>query len=174
MKKIQLLLILTFFITTIYSQSIFIGTKSYPATDTWAFLKSGKYEGFMVYSVADICFAKASSGGYLMISTETVTSDESINGNILIYLTNGKAFALSNRIFNDYSDNKAISIYSVSSSQISMLETSDISKIRYSIVSNYNKEGFTAENRHNISQQPGVYDEATYNTAQKIKELFNL
>lgn len=174
MRPFITLLFCTIGITTFSQNTIYVGTKSYPATNTWSFLKNGKYEGYGYNATLEVTFAKYINGGYMMLSTGGVFSeDESIGGTVLIYLNNGEVLTVTNRLHKDYVDEKTVVVYSISSSQINKLKLINISQIRYSIIASYGgKSGFTADNRYNKSYNPGVYDEGVYQTARDINELF--
>ncbi len=171
-SKLSIFCIFMFLTIFGFSQNtIYIGTKSYSATKWWNFLNAGVYESWLPNSTLSVCFAKSASGGILIFSAETLYSDFNIGGKILIYMNDGSVISLSNRINKDHADGHSTVIYSLNSTQITNLKTNDILQIRYSIISQYTKDGFTAGNRHNISLKPGVYDERTYDTAKEISEL---
>jgi hypothetical protein len=177
MKAIYLislkLIIILFFITgTAFSQNtIFIGTKSYNSTKWWGFLNANIYESWQPNSTLAVCIAKSTSGAMLVLSAQTLSSDEYIGGTVIIYLNDGSAISLANRINKDNADGRTTVIYSLNGVQINSLKRNTILKIRYTIVGPYIKNSYTGENRHNISLTPGVYDERTYNTASEIAEL---
>lgn len=172
-SKLSVIFMFTFLTNSTFSQNtIYIGTESYSATNWWGFLNAGKYESWLPNSTLSVCFVKSTSSGKLVLSAKTLSSDQSIGGTIMMYMKDGSVISLNNRINIDHADEYSTAIYSVNNTQISNLKTNDILKIRYSIIGPYNiKDSYTAENRHNISTQPGVYDERTYDTAQEITEL---
>jgi len=171
-QTLTYLIIFMFLTNFAFSQNtIFIGTKSYSATKWWNFLNAGVYESWLPNSTLSVCFVKSSSGGMLVFSAESLYSDYNIGGKIMIYMNDGSVISLNNRISKDHADRHSTVIYSLNGTQITNLKTNDILQIRYSIISQYTKDGYTAGNRHNISIQPGVYDERTYDTAKEITEL---
>jgi len=90
----------------------------------------------------------------------------------MMYMKDGSVISLTNRLNKDHADGYSTVIYSVNNTQMSNLKTNGILKIRYSIIGSYStKDSYTAENRHNISMQPNVYDERTFDTAQEITDL---
>ncbi len=155
-------------ITTSYSQSIFIGTKSYSSTDEWHFT-------IHLYNYLNVSICKTSTGGAIMLAAQTITSSNVIQGAIIIYLQNGKAIQAEKYLDKDYVDNRSVVLYFLSMEQIKMLCSSDISTIRYSIVTNpYNdKQGFTARNiGYDLN---GLPDASLFTkTSIEIKELFKL
>lgn len=168
----KLILIYLFLICSVVGLSqnvIFIGTKSYPSTANWAFLKSGKYSGYENDARFYVCFAKDVTVGYFVFSTNTFSSEEKISGPILFYMKDGNVLTFNNCISKDYVNEESVVVYSVTPSQFISLKIVDISKIRYSIVCPYDKKGFTAENKNLISGYPLVYE--SHETAKEIKEL---
>ena len=173
LRNFMVLLLILLSLKGISQRTIYVGTKSYHTTNNWSFLFANKYSNYAALGESlNVFVAKSSSGGFLVLSTMTMFSSESISGKVLIYLKDGKVITLINRFSKDYADEEATSLYSLSTSQINQLKASDISAIRISLVSSYDKKGFTAENRTNVSLQVGVYEEKTWNTAQEIEALF--
>ncbi len=172
--KLFIAVLFSLIVVPSYSQNkIYVGTKSYEATSTWNFLKKEKYANYQYDATLDVTIAKSKNGGYMMLSTGGVFfATQSIGGTILLYLSNGKALTVTNRLHKDFADEKSTVIYSISSSQINTLRAVNISQIRYSIVSSYNKAGFTAQNRYNKSFELNEYDEGVYATSEEINELF--
>lgn len=176
----RLLISITFLLLSLKSFSqntIYVGTKSYPATETWNFLKKGKTQHYEFNSTLDVTIAKSSKGGYLMLSADGVFfENQSIGGTILIYLENGEVLTLNNRLYKDFADEKTTAIYSIPINIINKLKSYNISEIRYSILTtNYgstSKSGFTAQNRRNIAREPSTYKGSNYETAKEIRELF--
>lgn len=163
-----LLLNLTF---AVQSQSlIYIGSKSFPSTETMAFLKSGRYFGYEPDARLNVNFAKTQTGGYLMLSTSAYLH-ESISGPILIYLVDGNVISLNTRVNKDFVNDEAIAIFSIDKNQIEMLKSSDIASIRYNLVSTVGNKGFSATNKNLVNVNPNRYE--VHETSKEIKRLFN-
>lgn len=165
-------LLFFFLLCSVYALSqnfIYIGSKGYPSTKSLAFLKSGKYFGYEQDARLYVCFAKGPNGGYVMLST-SATSDESISGTVFIYMKDGNVITLNSRVSKDFVDDEAVVIYSLNTNQINSLKSVDISKIRYTIVSPYEKKGFTADNKNLVSVNPNSYE--VHETTKEITELF--
>lgn len=176
MKFIIVLLICSTFIEAFSQNKIYIGTKSYPATDTWRFLKKGHYDYMGFDASLEVTFAKSNNGGLLMLSTGGVFSEtENIGGNVLIYLSNGDVLVINKRLYKDFADQKANSIYSITLNQLNKLKTYDIAQIRYYLFDGHGgKSGTTAENRYNNGHYPGiVHKEGSFQTAREISFYFS-
>lgn len=176
MKFLITVLMCLTFIEAFSQNNIYIGTKSYPSTDTWLFLKKGHYDYMGFDASLEVTFAKSSNGGLLMLSTGGVFSEtQSIGGKILIYLSNGDVLEINKRLYKDFADKKATSIYSITLNQINKLKTYDIAQIRYSLIDGYGgKSGTTAENRYNNGHYPGiVHKEGAFQTAREISFYFS-
>ena len=167
--KIAILFFLLCSVNALSQNFIYIGSKGYPSTKTLAFLKSGEYFGYEYDARLFVSFAKAPNGGYVMLST-SARSDESISGTVLFYLKDGSVITLTSRVSKDFVDDEAVVIYSLNVNQINDLKSVDISKIRYTIVSPYEKKGFTADNRNLVSVNPNSYE--VHETTKEIIKLF--
>jgi hypothetical protein len=116
---------------------VFIGEKSYPSTETWNF------------NNVDINIGRMnSSSAFIMISTrEDDYIKETISGSLIIYLKNGKQIILTNKIATDHLDNNTSAVYTINSTNLNLLKSSNINIIRYSINNEYGKrKSFTVKN----------------------------
>jgi len=173
MRKNLVIITLLISITTLSQSTIYIGTKSYSATQSWTFTNAGIVNSYSWNGATLVSVGKKQSGGLLMLSTQTISSQSSIAGNVIVYLNNRNAFSISNRLYKDYADGNSIAIYSLTDAQVSLLKKYNISSIRFTIWNSSHKSSTTAENRNNISTDPSVYKVYIHNTAQQVEDLFS-
>lgn len=152
---------------------IYVGTKSYPATENWTFTNAEFVNSFDYNGATMVSVARKNTEGLLMLSTHSISDQENVSGTVIIYLENGNALSVSNRIYRDFADDQSIAIYPLSENQIASLKTSNISKIRFSLVSSFDKRGITAENRINVSKDPSQIKIDVSDTSEEIAALFS-
>ncbi len=188
-KKI-LIIFLVFHNTFISAQNFITkGTQKFPATKPWRFncdaceadvFNSNK--GYLVLQVAK----NINNTGYLLLSTFSFSAAfESIKGIVYLYLDDGTIITCPDKGIRDHVDNTIKGLYVLSSKDLSLLKESNITKVRFSIYSNYVLNNFTAVNEYktfdyikvNLSegftQSLRVEKDATYDTATDISDLFS-
>ncbi|MDP1811745.1 MAG: hypothetical protein Q8K66_10125 [Sediminibacterium sp.] len=154
---------------------IYRGEKSYPATESWGFTFNGEREANN-NDYLSICVAKIShTAGLLSVSITGFFFEQSIiTGPVMLYLNNGKAISVLNRVSHDDLDGTITSLFSLNALQLNQLSQHDISRIRFSL--NGGGDNFSADNI-TTSEYVDPYGlrstiTSTYPTASKITELF--
>jgi hypothetical protein len=149
MKKILIILTVTLLITlTTKGQNLFfIGENSYPSTETITLQANSDR-----YNINDlnILFAKDGTTGLFVVSTKTDTS-VLISGKLIIYLDDGAVITWNDRVKYDYVNETAISVYHLTSEDLSKMKNSNINTVRYALkcfdcYSSYEEGNFSASN----------------------------
>ncbi len=122
--SICLLFFIIFPLISAAQNYIYVGTKQYDALDEW------KFEGL------NVMFAKSSNNsGILFIDRrESQYKTERFGAELIIYLKNGKQLILTPRIATDRVDGHINAAYTISASNLNLLKSSDIFRIRYSVI----------------------------------------
>lgn len=157
---------------TAYGQSyIYIGDNRYEATNSWKFEMNGTYyQGDT--DIIELTVAKRSNGGgYLIAAIDILSESNYIGGLITVFLSNGSVIKCTDKGVRDYVDNQSIAIYNFTNSEIKLLRSFRIMKIRFSIKGGLGDgQAFTADNEklvYNTDQ------ENYYKTDVEISKLFN-
>lgn len=168
----KLYIVIFIFITcNSYSQNLFfVGEKSYPSTSTFI-LKSNSDD--FDWRMLGVSIAKHGDNGLLVLSTSS--HSVLIKGKILVYLDDGTVISCIDRGKYDHVDNKAITIYHLTSEEISKLRKSNINTVRYSLkcgnCSFSTEEGnFSASNKYD-GFAPYIHREAV-NVPEMVEQLF--
>ncbi len=153
--------------------TIFLGNKSYPATDYYKIeLRSSltdpsksfnsPYLGYMTEaSIADILYLsigkKSSNSGYLLLSF--ITEEEvKFQGDVYIYLDDNSVIKCTDRNIESRIDNRTLSLFYLTDSEISRLKSINIKEIEFGIKDYIKTRRIT-----------GVYRK---NTISRIESLF--
>ena len=155
-----------------YSQNlIFVGTKSYTATSSWNFSppkRTFSDDGIIVQ------IGKSPTGGIFMISVASEFGQASIDGAVLIYLKDGKVISLTNKITDDYANDRISVIYVVTSNSIDKMKGSNIANVRFTYAyPNGRKMGLSARNGQLYDNGIFINENVEIQTASEITELFS-
>lgn len=163
MKSISTIVLLSAINFACFSQNyIYRGTNKIAATTTWSFhLDNPDYGG-----VLNVTIGKMQKGSaIIMLSTETLLNE--IGGTVILYLVDGNALTLHQRIARDRVNNASTVLYSMLLSDLKKLKASDISTIRYSLIYPNDRiirvESYTAQNVGGLDH---------FSTATEISTLF--
>ena len=172
MKKITIIgLLLLFFNNAIAQELIFVGDKAYQATQRWFF--NGNGGQFEVYANdATLQIGKNGTTGIFSISTKIFDSASGIKGSIRIYLDNAETIVLSTPIGRDFVDGYYTVIFSIPTSTLSKLKTSNINTVRFNTGYAGQLKGSTASNEWDSNPDPIVYHKKIWKTAEEITQLF--
>lgn len=160
--------------TCTFSQNtIFIGSKSYDATNSWTY--EGSYQRYAAVQQvnASIQVGKKGKSGLFSISVNADNSSSGIKGSIRIYLDNSKTILLSKVLAKDYVDNESVVIYEISETDCQKLKESNIKAVRFNLGYTGQVKGYTVNNIYNADPDPRHYQEKHSNTAIEITNLFN-
>jgi hypothetical protein len=141
---------------------IYRGSSKIDATTTWSFpLDNSSYAKDL-----NVTIGKTQKGSaIIMLSTETLLNE--IGGNVILYLVDGNALLLHQRIAHDRVNDASVVLYSMLFSDLNKLKASDISTIRYSLiypgVHDMRVESYTAHNAWTVGHIA---------TASEIHDLF--
>jgi len=178
MNKIKTISQLTVFMIILmiynagYSQNtIFIGTKSYEATPSWNF--SPAKRTFLDDDI-DIQIGKSSTAGIIMLSVASEFGHASINGIILIYLSNGTVLSLTTKIASDYANDRISVIYSLNSKDINAMKENDIINVRFNYTDTLGRKmGLAARNGQTYNDGMQERQTLKVETASAIRKLFS-
>ncbi len=170
MKTILTVLLITICNTVFSQNQIFIGAKSYDATNSFVFTPSKRT--FSDDGI-NIQVGKTQNGGLFLISVASEFGRASINGPILIYLKNGNVVTLNKKINSDYSDDRITVIYSVLKSNIELLAQSNIMSVRFNYVNPLGRQmGLSARNGQDYFTGMEIIKQKEIQTATDISLLF--
>jgi hypothetical protein len=151
---------------------VFVGDKSYQATQKWYFDGNGdKLKNYV--NSATIQIGKKGQSGIFSISLEAFNSSSGIKGAIRIYLDNSTTIVLEKVLAKDYSDGLSTVIYEISAINLLKLKQSNINTIRLNSGITGFIEGTTVSNKWDSDPNPIIYDEFHWNTASEISILFS-
>ena len=161
-----------FFLFLAYSASaqeiLFIGSKSYPCTETFE-LKSPETIGGIDL---DVCIAKSDEGGYIVLSCDTWMSHKYIGGNIQILLADQSFIKCIDRGIRDKVNNVSTTIYKLTKDEFIRLSKVNIYSIRFSLKAD---DGFVAEtDDYSVVNSPDVdryLKRKVINIPLKVKNL---
>lgn len=172
MKNLILTTILAF--TTclsVFGQNyIYHGGKQYESTSEWSFQMNAMYwtNNTTVFTVA-----KHSNGGYLMISINVPFKSHYIGGTVTVFLSDGSTIKCTDKGIRDYVDNQSIALYNLTKSEIELLKSNRITRVRFSIIGDMDgTQSFTADNRKMFYSSYGSDQKSYYETDVEIKKLF--
>lgn len=169
MKKYIYTLLLILNTILNYSQNtFFIGDKTYPCTDTFTL---DSHES--IFNKIDVLFAKDGSSGFIILSSKTTFSHQSLGGNLTIYLQDNTTIKCIDRGVKDYVDKISTIIYKLTSEEIKRLMENNINSIRYNIVeSDYfgkRSESYTVQN---FKSDNSYFSKESIDFPEKISYLF--
>jgi hypothetical protein len=165
LKLITLVYFLVLSIGIFAQNSIYIGTTSYQATDSWRFTVND-YSLNKTY----VTIAKKSTGGLIMLTIPTTTVGK-IKGDIIIYLENGNAIKCIDRNIRDQLNNEIMAVYYLSQADIQKMSNSDILNIRFTLSHYpYEDKNYLMENSYTTLFEK--YKTYKHPTAQEISNLF--
>jgi hypothetical protein len=168
MKILYIIPLLLFCNISFTQNSIYIGTKTYRATQEWQFTIEN---GFPEIGNATITFAKNGTNGFLMISVDT---HHPLKGNVMIYLDNGAAILCNDTKMKDMHDGLTIGIYNLTSSEIVKMKNSNISSIRVSVLEySIDMYSFTIKNYYKEKLEYGGSFNMHNTTASDISKLMD-
>lgn len=132
MKKILILVSLVIICTlgTNGQHFAFIGENSYPSTEKFTLITNSdddKINDLM------LVFAKDEEKGLIVVSSK-LTNIVNISEKLIIYLDDGTVISCIDRGINDNVDDIAISAYSLTTAELTIMKQSNINTIRYQIV----------------------------------------
>jgi hypothetical protein len=166
MKIILSITLILFCSQLIAQNSIYIGTKTYDATEEWQFTVEN---GYPEIGNATITFAKNGTNGFLMISVDT---HHPLKGDVMIYLDNGNAILCKDTKMKDMHDGLTIGIYNLTASEIEKMKNSNISSIRVSIFQySISMYSFTIKNYYKEKPLYGSSFKSFNTTALHISRL---
>ena len=128
MKNILIVIYILINVHICNGQTILIGEKSYPSTNSFSYAETLYGMPMMGVSVG-----KDGSDGILYISLGILYSDCSISGGIKLFLKDQSILALNTVVAKDKVNERIIIIYKISADQISDLLNNEISSIRISL-----------------------------------------
>jgi hypothetical protein len=161
-----------FFLIESYSQNfIFIGTKSYIATNQWGFVPPKRT---FTNDEITIQVGKASTtNGVLMISVSSEFGQASIVGSAIVYLKDGSVISLTSIIASDYANDKITVIYSLIQSSISKIRVSNIMTIRFNYINPLGSEmGISAQNGQFYNNGMFTSKTSEFQTSTEVEDLF--
>jgi len=170
MKKCIYISLLTLNSIFIYSQNtIFIGDKTYPATDTFT-LQSHEN----MFNKLDVSIAKDGSSGFIVVSTKTSYKELNLGGTLIIYLQDKTTIKCIDRGVKDYVDNISTIIYKLTKDEINRLMNFNINSIRYNLIesSYFGKQevSYTVQNFKSLKLYLSIEQ---IDFPEKISYLFN-
>lgn len=116
------------------SNSLFIGNKSYPSSDTYS-LNSGD---FIKEKEIQICFAKDADKGIIAFAVNnSFMPTTRVKNKLILYLDNNEVITCVDRGKFDIVDDYATTLYYLTKEEINKLKKSNISTIRYTVGDNY-------------------------------------
>jgi hypothetical protein len=166
-KSFLILLIMSCISLKMLGQSIFVGDTKYSSTPTWKFVINGEtWSGDL-----EVAIAKTDFGGYLWLATEFPQNISCyIGGNVTIYLEDETTISCIYRNIRDNVDNKAITLYKLTTSEIETLKTKRIITIRFQIIGFPWSGTKTADNKiYGINE---LTYKNSYLTESDVKTLF--
>lgn len=154
----------------VFSQNqIYIGAKSYDATNTFVFTPSKRT--FSDDGI-NIQVGKSQNGGLFLVSVASEYGRASINGSILVYLKNGNVVTLTRKINSDYSDDRITVIYSLSKKNIELLSESNIVSVRFNYVNPLGRSmGLSARNGQEYFTGMEIIKQKEIQTATEVSIL---
>ncbi|MCR9289967.1 MAG: hypothetical protein NXI23_21535 [Bacteroidetes bacterium] len=171
MKKLILLLTLVIlFCDSAFSQNyIYNGDNQYESTNSWNFEMNGNYWT----GNPQLTVAKHSNGGYLMIALDVPIKQHYIGGTVTVFLSDGSTIKCTDKGIRDHVDNQSIALYNFTKSEIELLKSHRITRVRFSIKGGMEgTETFTADNKKLFFQFYGGDQKKYYETNIEINELF--
>ena len=170
MKKILTIILILLSFNLFSQNQIFIGTKSYEATNSFEFTPPKRtFSDDGIY----IQIGKSQKGGLFSISVSSEFGRASIVGSVLIYLKNGKVINLENKINSDYANDRITVVYSLLKKDIELMKESNIMTVRFNYVNELRtKMGICARNGQDYFN--GMYTSKQYEiqTTDEIGTLF--
>lgn len=165
--------LLVFSITSFSQNTFYIGEQSYPCTEEFYMecsigfqLGAKRYGSDIALPAVKIIIAKNETQGLFVISIPLFNDNSlRIKGKLMIYLEDGSVISCIDRGINDYVDNTTTTVYYLSYSEIQQMKNSNISKIRFSVVSNI--PGYTTNNNNYTASFPYQIVEGYYESGQK-------
>lgn len=171
MKNLILTTILAFTTSlTVFGQNyIYKGDNQYEATSSWKFEMNGHYwTGNPEFTVA-----KHSNGGYLMIAIDVPFKSHYISGTVTVFLRDGSTIKCTDKGIRDHVDKQSIALYNFTKSEIKLLKSNRITRIRFSIMGTMEgAQTFTADNKKMTLGLYGSDQKNYYETDVEITELF--
>ena len=166
LKLVTLVCFLVLSIVTFSQNSIYIGTTSYQATDSWRFTVNNNFSLEKTY----VTIAKKGTGGLIMLTIPTSTEGK-IKGDIIIYLEDGNAIKCLDRNIRDQLNNEIMAVYYLSQADIQKMSNSDILNIRFTLSHYpYEDKNYLTENSYTTLFEK--YKSYKHSTAQEISNLF--
>lgn len=151
----------------ICGQIIYVGDKKYQSTPTWNFTMNGENWD----SNLEVLIAKTDFGGYLWLAlTFPQGVDSHIGGNLTIFLNDETTINCIDRNIRDQVDNKSITLYKLTNSEIEILKSKRIITLRFQVLGFPWNGKRTADNVKSSIFSKG---ENTYATEDDIKALFD-
>lgn len=172
MKNVLILLVVTFYHTSSFSQIFILGDKSYPSTKTFTLIANSNTGEDLNVSIA-----KKKEGGMIVLKTEILGGDSEwcrhrIKGNIIIYLDNGKVIKCLDRKKYDSVDGYITTIYYLTNSELLELKLSNINTIRYTIKTIPNSCSSSQEGSFSASNVIGKYGSKREDIPLELKSKF--
>ena len=172
MKKqlIQIAIIL-FSLNCVSQNNIYIGNKSFSATEQWTFecsLEAG-------IGNLDVQIAKNENGGYLKLGIYSNDNWNYIGGNVSVFLEDGSIITCTDKGTRDEVDGKSIALYSFTNSEIEKLKELDILMLRFIIKAKPGIYGSSVGNytAKNIKSKSVLGNETEYyDTSESVKALY--
>lgn len=170
--KTNLLVLLTLLCFTCQSQNlIFVGNKSYQATQKW--FMDGNGDQFEYYAnSATIQVGKNGNFGVFSISTNVYNRANGIKGSSRIYLNDGSTILLSKILATDFADSYYTILYEISTINLTKLKNSNINSIRFNSGYTNDLKGTTVSNRHSQPIDSYRFEEINWKTADDVRSLF--
>lgn len=155
---------------TVFGQNyIYKGDNQYESTTSWKFEMNGSYwTGNPEFTVA-----KHSNGGYLMIAIDVPFKSHYIGATLTVFLSDGSTIKCTDKGIRDHVDNQSIALYNFTKSEIELLKSNRITRVRFSIMGGMEgSQTFTADNKKMTYSFYGSDQKNYYETDIEITELF--
>lgn len=142
MHKILIISILAFCTSQpVNGQNLFlIGEKSYPCTNAIK-LDSNTDDG----SDLDVDFAMEGNFGLIGVSRKGMPGEE-FAGKLIIYLVDGSVLTCNESEVTERIDDQAKAVYSLTVDQLNKLKTSNVQKVKYTMILHHEEKNFSASN----------------------------
>ena len=116
-------------------ETMTVSSKIYPATPTWNFI----CENYAYSGLTQIQIAQTEKGGILKITVETTDTSYAISGNVYVDLADMSAIVCTDKNKRETHENKTISYYSLTVTEMNRLKKNEIQAVRYCIKGIKNK-----------------------------------
>lgn len=156
-----------------FAQTLSVKGKTYPATDSWDFI----CEQYALTGICTVTVAKTEKGGLLQLAVATTNPAYTISGTVYIFLTDNTIITCSDKTMREVRDNRILSYYVFSATEMNQLKTTEIQSIHFNIKGNsnlFNSQvgNFTATNRKNYFATAFDKNVKSYDTKAAIAKLY--